>query len=108
MLLVLLHGETSIDIGSQALLGALLDLRDKQIVTLAVISLLLSLREKMVVLTDELSELLVHLSFSLVLNLSEGVRDDGDQKVKHDHNQEQGCESKHQVNHKVACFSKLL
>ena len=62
----------------------------------------------MVILTDQLRELLVHLSFRLRLYLSESVRDNSNQKIKHDHNQEDGRKSEHQVNYCVTSLSKIV
>jgi len=83
---------------STLLMMNLMDLRNEEVVALPVALVLLRVGQEVVVLKDELGELLVHLSLLLTLHVGEGVRNDGDQEVEHDHDEEEGGQCEHEVN----------
>lgn len=63
----------------------LLNLTAVQIVTMAVVFTLLLFSKEMVILTDQLSELLIHLTLGLILDGCIGVGDNSNEQIKHDY-----------------------
>jgi len=91
-----------------AWVASLLDLAAEEEVTLAIKLLLNLVRQQMIVLTNELREFLIHLSFSLVLNVCVCVWNNSDQEIEHDNNEEQRSQHKHKVDKFVAFCSKFV
>ncbi len=68
---------------------------------------LFALRNEVGVLWYDLGHLVVHIVFLSLINLSEGVRNDGNQEVKHHDHVENSAEEKQNPNSEFLFFSEI-